>query len=114
MKAEEKKNRALQKLHAIIEEAIASGADSIELEYVSAGLEVTYMIGDRGLGYVLTDRALVGGLLGLISGMAKLEHKSRSVMEWTRDGKPYPIPVEEYDNFGEAAYRLKLGKSQRR
>ena len=112
MTAKEKKPPASEKLQEIIEEALQCGADSIELEYTDGGLEISYMAGHTGLGHILTDRTLARELLGLIVASAGLEDKSRGVITWTRAGKPYPIRVEEYDSFGESAFRLKLGKPQ--
>jgi hypothetical protein len=108
-----KKARASKKLQQIIEEAMRSGAQSIELQYEAEGLEVSYMVGQRGWGRVLTDRALAEELLCLIIDLAQLENKPRGVISWRRAGQSYPIAVEEYDRFGESAFRLKLGKPQK-
>ena len=112
MKAKVAKAQASETLQGIIEEALQSGADSIELEYTDGGLEITYMTGQLGLGHVLSDRTLASELLGLIAELARLENKSRGVIVWTHAGKPYPIRVVEYDSFGEPAFRLKLGNPQ--
>ncbi len=37
------KARALQMLQSLLEEAVAGGANSIELEYVDEGLEITHV-----------------------------------------------------------------------
>lgn len=108
----DKKNDAFLKLQRILEEAIKIGADSVELEYVNEGLEVCYMHGCIGFGTVLTDRTLESKFIELIIDMAKLEDKSRGVMIWTLLGKEYSITVEEYENFGESAFRLKIRKAK--
>ena len=106
----DKKNEARQKLQQIIEEAIDIGADSIELEYVDSGLEVCYMLGSSGVGTILADRMLESEIVELIISKAKLEDKSRGVMDWTYLGKRYHILVEEYESFGESAFKLILRK----
>jgi hypothetical protein len=108
------KNEALGKLQQILEEAIDIGADSIELEYADGGLEVCYMLEGMGVGTILADRRLVSEIIELIIDKAKLENKSRGVMGWTHLGKQYKITVEEYENFGESAFRLILRKPKRK
>ena len=112
MTTEDTKAQALQKLKGIIEEALRYGADVVELEYADGGLEINYLVGQVGLGHVLTDHALARELLRMIVELAGLEKKSRGVMAWTQAGKTYRIRVEEYDSFGETAWRLTLGKPQ--
>ena len=107
-------DRALQKLQQMLEEAVSAGADSIELEYVAEGLEVMYMFGSTGSGDVIDDRVLASGIIGLIVDRAKLARKSRGVMNWTFFGRQYNITVEEYDSFGESAFRLRLGKPRQK
>ncbi len=102
------KGQALQKLQQILQEAVNGGADSIELEYVEDGLEVSYLFGGTGLGAVLSDRVLASEIIELIVDRAKLEYKSRGVMSWLLFGKQHYITVEEYDSFGESAFRLIL------
>lgn len=110
MKSKDDKHKAQEKLQQILEEAINIGADSIELEYDDGGLEVCYMLGNTGFGTILADRKLIGEIIGLIIDQAKLEHKSRGVLNWMHLGKQYNITVKEYENFGESAYRLILRK----
>jgi len=108
----DKKNEARQKLQHIIEEAIDIGADSIELEYVDDGLEVCYMLGSTGFGTLLADRALESEIIELIISEAKLEDTPRGVMDRMHLGKRYHILVEEYDNFGESAFKLILNNPE--
>jgi len=107
---DDNKEKALQKLQQMLEEAVSAGADSIELEYVAEGLEVMYVFGSTAIGDVIDDRVLASGIIGLIVDQAKLARKSRGVMNWTFFGRQYNITVEEYDSFGESAFRLRLGK----
>ncbi len=110
----EGQEKALRQLRAILEEAIKSNADAVEFEYVEKGLEVTYVYGHSGVGYVLEDRALESGIIQLIVERAGLQDRSRGVMTWTYGKKSYQIKVEEYDCFGESAFRLILRKARRK
>jgi len=107
-------DEALQKLQQMLEEAVGAGADSIELKYVAEGLEVMYVLGSTGSGDVIGDRVLASGIIRLIIDRAKLARRSRGVMNWTLLGKQYNITVEEYDSFGESAFRLTLGKPRQK
>lgn len=110
MKSNDDKHKAQEKLQQILEEALNIGADSIELEYSDGGLEVCYILGNTGFGATLADRKLIGEIIGLIIDQAKLEHKSRGVLNWMHLGKQYNITVREYEHFDESAYRLILKK----
>jgi hypothetical protein len=111
---DDQRDEALQKLQQMLEEAVDAGADSIELEYVAEGLEVMYVLGSTSSGDVIGDRVLASGIIRLIIDRAKLARRSRGVMNWTLLGKQYNIMVEEYDSFGESAFRLTLGKPRQK
>jgi hypothetical protein len=111
---DDSKEKTLQKLQQMLEEAVSAGADSIELEYVAEGLEVMYVLGSTGSGDVIDDRVLASGIMRLIVDRAKLARRSRGVMNWTLFGKQYNITVEEYDSFGESAFRLMFGKPRQK
>ena len=111
---DDQRDKALQKLQQMLEEAVSAGANSIELEYVAEGLEVMYMLGSTGIGDVIDDRVLASGIIRLIIDRAKLARRSRGVMNWTLLGKQYNITVDEFDSFGESAFRLTLGKPRQK
>ena len=46
----------------------------------------------------------------LIYDQAGLEEKSRGVLHWECHGQNLDILVEEYENFGENAYKLTFPK----
>jgi hypothetical protein len=101
---------AEQQLQAYLDEAAEGGASAILLEYVPEGLEVCFMLGDTGAGRVLKDSKLAGALMHLIGDRAGLDTKPKGTMTWLVHGQPLVITVEQYDNFGECAFRLKLKK----
>jgi hypothetical protein len=100
--------RAEQQFQSYLDEAVGAGADAILLEYVPERLEVCFMLGDTGAGRVLKDSKLAGDLMQLVAKRAGLNAKSRGTMTWASHGQPVRIAVEEYDSFGECAFRLKL------
>jgi hypothetical protein len=102
---------AEQQLQAFLEEAVEGGANAIVLEYVPEGLEVCFMLGDTGGGRILKDSKLAGALMQLIGDRAGLDTKPKGTMTWLVHGQPVGITVEQYDNFGECAFRLKLKKT---
>ena len=102
---------AEQQLQACLEEAVEAGANAIVLEYVSEGLEVCFMLGDTGAGRILKDPKLASALMQLVGDRAGLDTKPQGMMTWLVHGQPVKIAVEEYDNFGECAFRLKLKKT---
>jgi hypothetical protein len=99
---------AEQQLEAYLAEALSAGADEIVLEYVAEGLEVMFMLGDTGAGRVLKDAKLAGALMELIGERAGLETNAKGTMTCEIHGQPVQIAVEEYDSFGECAFRLTL------
>ena len=101
---------AEQQLQAYLEEAVEGGASAIDLEYVSEGLEVCFMLGDTGAGRVLKDSKFAGAVMQLIGDRAGLDTKTKGTMTWLVHGQPFVITVDQYDNFGECAFRLKLKK----
>ncbi|MEI6784909.1 MAG: hypothetical protein WCQ21_28770 [Verrucomicrobiota bacterium] len=102
---------AEQQLQAYLEEAVEAGANAIVLEYVPEGLEVSFMLGNTGAGLLLKDAKLAGAPMQLIGDRAGLDTKAQGKMTWLVHGQPVKIAVEEYDSFGECAFRLKLKKT---
>jgi len=97
-------------LQALIEAAILKGADTVDLEYVREGLEVTYMSGNIGLGEIVHDRESIETIIGELVTRAKLENKSRGVFKQIHAGREYEVRAEQYESFGESAFRLVLKK----
>lgn len=97
---------AYLEFQSIMEEAISSKADSVEMEYVREGLEITYTFGHSGLGRVLSDKKLGNEIVKMIVEHAKLQNKQSGQMDWVYGGETYKINIEEYENFGESAFRL--------
>jgi hypothetical protein len=103
--------RAEQQLQSYLAEAVEAGAGEIVLAYVPEGLEVMFMLGDTGAGRVLEDSQLAGKLIQLVAHRAELDIKAKGTMAWTVRGQTVRIAVEQYDSFGECAFRLKLKPS---
>lgn len=102
-------------LQSIIETAIKQGADAVELEYRSGGgLEVSYMCGNTGLGEVIDDRESIRAIISELITQAKLEHRSRGLFKHIHADMDYEIRAEQYESFGESAFRLSLRKPKQR
>jgi len=109
---EDRKYKASQKLKQILEEAINTKANSIDLEYADGGIEVGFWYGNICIGEVFIDRTLESEFIELIVDKSKIKDKSRGIMGWAHLGKQYDIIVEEYENFGESAFKLIPGKAK--
>lgn len=101
-------------LQSLIETAIREGANAIELEYVEEGLEVTYVSGNIGMGEVVDDRASITAIISELILQAKLEHKPRGVFKWVHESRAHEIRVEQFESFGESAFRILLKKPKKR
>lgn len=94
----------------IIELAIYEGADSVTIEYDDNGLEVCNWIGSLGIGEILVGRDIEQNLIEYIIDTAKLENKTKGKIAIKLDGAGYTINVDEYDHFGESAFKLLIKK----
>lgn len=101
---------ALEIVRSILEDAMDAKADMVELEYADDRLEVCFIVGNFGLGGTLIDREMEGKVISTIVELAKLHRKSRGKMQIKLRGKRHTIIVEEYQSFGESAFRMKLRK----
>jgi hypothetical protein len=99
-------------LHSIIETAIQQGAETIDLEYVTEGMEVTYVSGSYGVGEVIDNRKSIKTIIDELVTQAKLEQKTRGTFKWIHDEREYEVRAEQYESFGESAFRLIVKKSK--
>ena len=103
--------RAVELLQSILDRAAEAGADMVDLERVPDGLEILYCSGHTGVGGLLETPELEAPLIDLIVRRARLHRKAEGTFMWKVHGQNRAIAVEEYDSFGEACFRLKLGRS---
>jgi hypothetical protein len=80
---------------------------------VDEGLEVCYESGHLGIGEILDDLEMEAELVGAIVDLADLERRSRGTIRIEALGATRTIAVQEYDSFGESAFRLTLRQSRR-
>ena len=105
---------AAEKLGDIVDRAVEAGADAITVEFwKEGGLEVMFKFGNVGVGGVFVDRQLQSHVMTLIHERAGLETKPTGQLLWRSHGRDLKIRVEEYEDFGETAYRLKLPKTRK-
>jgi hypothetical protein len=109
-KSQEKTQRAVEYLNDILHKAVDTESDTVLLERVPEGLEISFLRGGSGVGIVLEDRALESELIGLLVRRAGLERRVHGRLKWEIHGQERVIRVEEYDSFGESCFRLKLGR----
>ena len=98
-------------LRDILDRAVDGGADSIELEYVSEGVEVCFMVGSSGFGQVV-DHDEGQEIISFIVKHAGLERRECGTLQVELHGQPCSIRVKTYDHLGEWAYRLTLPTSK--
>ena len=103
---------AYRELVRVFEKAVQAGADSIGLEWEDRDLLVVYLyFGDAGLGVVPIPRDLQKPVCEELVKGAKLTREPRGTMSVTLHGSEYEVVVEEYDNFGESAFKLRWKKA---
>ena len=100
-------------LQNIVERELAGNADSVELEPVPEWLEVCWMVGDTGLGTVVSNKE-GNRITRFIVRAAGLERHDKGVMTMTVAGECREVSVETYEHFGEWAYRLWLVPARKR
>ncbi len=100
------------KLTEILESAADSGADGIDLEWVPEGLECCYISGNTGVGSIITDAVVAENIIDAIVTRARLRNKSSGTMSLRIAGQDREIQVEEWDSFGESAFRLRFCPSK--
>ena len=91
----------------IMERALTGGADSVMLEWVPEGLEVTWRVGNTGLGTVVKSNE-GNRIIRFIVRAAGLERLDRGVLDVQIAGQSREVSVESYEHFGEWAYRLRV------
>ena len=89
---------------------VLSPSDTVEQMHEK--LEILYFAGCTGVGGLLEDPKLEGPLIKLIAGRARLGNKAEGRFTTNVQGRKREILVAEYDSFGEACFRLRLGKAQ--
>jgi hypothetical protein len=99
-----------EKLAEILSDAVANGADAVELERDSGGsLEVMFMAGNSGGGFVLSKEEGQH----LIASIYEVKRKLRGKIRLSLHGKDYLVQVKTYDHFGEDAFRLTWREAKR-
>ena len=94
----------------IMDHAVYEGADSITIEYDDDGLEVCYWFGTTGIADVFVDRDYEEKLIEYIIEAADLENKPKGNIVVELHGTEHTINVEEYNHFGESAFKLTFKK----
>jgi hypothetical protein len=111
--AKSRKNAAsssgLKLLTSILLQAVEAGAECVEMERVSEGLEIILLSGNSGAGYV------IDGTRGqeVIDSVYELKKPGRGRFRIRLPVEEYLVRVGTYETFGETAYQLKIAKPKR-
>lgn len=97
---------AFQELVCVLEDAVRTGVDSIEMEYEDGEWIVYFRVGNTGLGGSRFSPELQWDVIAELSKRAGLSRKPKGKMQVRLLGKDYEAIVEEYDSFGESAYNI--------
>jgi len=112
---DDSKAEAIRKLGHIIAEAVELNVDEVTIEFAEdGGLEVCFIAGNTGVSAVLVPRELEGEVMGLIADRAGMADRPTGVLEWSFGDAKKTLFVEEYDSFGETAFRLLLKRPEPR
>jgi hypothetical protein len=106
----EQQNPGAPMLTEILSDAVANGADAIDLERDSGGsLEVMFRVGNTGGGFGLNrDEGQE-----LIDSIYEEKRRARGKFRISLHGKDYLVQVKTYDHFGENAFRLTWREAKR-
>jgi hypothetical protein len=107
-------DKAFHELVRVLEKAVEAGANSVGLDYKGRDLMVFHNFGNTGLGASCIPQELQQDVIAEIVKRAGLSRKSRGKMQISLLGKGYEAVVEEYDSFGESAFRLILKERQKK
>lgn len=107
-KATDNSKQAFAELVRILEEAIKTGADSLELEFEGRELIVYHRFGNTSLGDARIPTELQRPVISEIVKRAGLARKVTGKMKVALLGKDYEAAVKEYESFGESVFNITL------
>lgn len=106
--------KGLNELRRMLEHAIKTNAEYVELEYEDGDLFVYFGSGNTSFGSVFVNRDLIGLLIDTIVDRAQLRDRMKGRFSMNILGKDYNITVMQYDNFGEPAFNLRIKKANQK
>jgi hypothetical protein len=105
---------AFRELVRVLEEAVQAGADSLGMEYENRKLIVYFNFGNTGLGAARIAQELEQPVIRELVKQAGLSRKREGVMQVKLLGQDYDMQVEQYEDFGESAFRLRLKQKRKK
>jgi hypothetical protein len=105
--------RALEYLDAVLQWAVGSKADKIEMEWLLGVLQITLHAGRLLSGSWQRDAALAQAVLRLIRSRAGMEQSPKGTLLCCLQGRHLTLAVEEYKKAGKSRLRLKLERLAR-
>ena len=106
--------KAFRVLLGLLEDALRSGATSIELEWEGGELIVYFFKGITGIGASRVPREQEQELIEEIVKRARLSRSPKGKMQVGLLGKDYEVVVEVYDSFGDSAFGLTLKEPRKK
>lgn len=97
----------VEKLDDILAGFLDLKADRVTLEWTSGGIEVTTYRGPAGVGGVLAH-PVAGSVVEELVTRAKLEQRTRGLLEARIRGRQMKFIAKEYDHFGETAFEIRV------
>lgn len=94
-------------LNDLLDGLLDLGADRVTLEWTSDGLEVTMFRGPTGVGTILKN-PLAATIIRELVTRAKLERRTRGILEAKIHDRQLKFVVKEYDHFGESAFEIRV------
>ena len=107
---DDKYEMAFKELTRILEAAALAGVESIGLEWQGDDLLVFHDTGSKGCVATKIAKPLQLELIAEIVSRAQIGRRHKGNMRLPLLGQDYSVAVEEYDRFGESAYKLTLKK----
>jgi hypothetical protein len=105
---DDKYDMAFKELIRVLEAAASSGVESIGLEWQGNDLLVFHA--SEGHAATKVPKQLQLEVIAEIVERAHIGRKHKGNMRLSLLGQEYSVAVEEYEHFGESAYRLTLEK----
>lgn len=96
-------------LEQLSREALALGADALEVEYRNGHEEVVAYMGALGREIA----RFPSNSAASVALRRDLYDRRRRPLRLSLNGREYVVRSEVYDNFGEDAYRVNLGRSNK-
>ena len=105
--------RALQHLDAILNWAVGSQADTLELEWVEGILMMSLYAGRLLAGSCERDVVVAKAIVRLVRCRAGMDQGPKGMFHWCIQGRNFNITVQKFRRSGKSCLRLKFERRAR-